>query len=350
MQTMEPNQSKPKHSTPPRKYTAQDLKDMQAWPLERKIQVTQTRILEWIQRWGEDHVYVSLSGGKDSTVLLDLARRVLPSIPAVFCDTGLEYPEIRQFVKTFENVTWIRPEKRFDEVIKEYGYPIVSKEVSRCVRHARNGSPYAISRFNGCNTDGTYSPYKERNFKRWNYLVDAPFAISDQCCEIIKKKPFKAYEKTSGKRPIIAIMADESNLRRTQWLQHGCSVFDGERPISKPMSFWTEQDVLRYIQQFSIPMCPIYGNIVQDKKGKFKTTGESRTGCMFCMFGAHLRKRPNTFQRMQLTHPKQWEYCMKPIEQGGLGLSVPLDYIGCPWKNEEEKTEASSPDATSDKC
>ena len=323
---------------------------MQAWPLERKIQVTQTRILEWIQRWGEDHVYVSFSGGKDSTVLLDLARRVLPSIPAVFCDTGLEYPEIRKFVNTFENVTWIRPEKRFDEVIKECGYPIVSKEVSRCVRHARNGSPYAISRFNGCNTDGTYSPYKERNFKRWSYLVDAPFPISDQCCEIIKKKPFKAYEKTSGKRPIIAIMADESNLRRTQWLQHGCSVFGGARPISKPMSFWTEQDVLQYIQQFNIPMCSVYGDIVQHKRGKLKTTGESRTGCMFCMFGAHLDKPPNTFQRMQLTHPKQWEYCMRPIEQGGLGLSVPLDYIGCPWKNEEEKAEASSSNTAPDKC
>ena len=48
---------------PPQKYTKEDLKAMQAWPLERKIQVTQTRILEWIQRWGEDHIYISLSGG-----------------------------------------------------------------------------------------------------------------------------------------------------------------------------------------------------------------------------------------------------------------------------------------------
>lgn len=55
-------------------------------------------------------------------------------------------------------------------------------------------------------------------------------------------------------------------------------------------------------------------------------------------------------RKIQLTHPKQWEYCMKPINQGGLGLSVPLDYIGCPWKNEEEKTEASSPNAAPYKC
>ena len=349
MQTMEPNQSKPKHSTPPpRKYTSQDLKDMQAWPLERKIQVTQTRILEWIQRWGEDHVYVSFSGGKDSTVLLDLARRVLPTIPAVFCDTGLEYPEIRKFVKTFENVTWIRPEKRFDEVIKECGYPIISKEVSHNICAARNGSQYALRTLDGVAADGSYSYYRDRNFAKWKYLMDAPFPISDQCCNEIKKKPFKKYEKEHGQHPIVAIMASESRLRKLSWMNNGCNMFDGKRPISKPMSFWTEQDVLHYILKFNIPLCSIYGDIVTEKGGKHKTTGNIRTGCMFCMFGAHLDKPPNIFQRMQLTHPKQWEYCMKPIEQGGLGLSVPLDYIGCPWKN--EKTEVSSPDATSDKC
>ena len=88
------------------KYTTADLKEMQAWSLERKIQVTQTRILEWYMKNG-GQVYVSFSGGKDSTILLDLARRIYPDIPAVFVDTGLEYPEIREFVKTIENVTWL---------------------------------------------------------------------------------------------------------------------------------------------------------------------------------------------------------------------------------------------------
>lgn len=74
-------------------YTSDDLKTMQAWSLERKIRVTQTRIIEWYQHY-KGQVYVSFSGGKDSTVLLDLARRIYPEIPAVFVDTGLEYPEI----------------------------------------------------------------------------------------------------------------------------------------------------------------------------------------------------------------------------------------------------------------
>lgn len=81
---------------------------MQKWSLERKIQVAQTRIIEWYQHW-DGQVYVSFSGGKDSTVLLDLVRRIYPEVEAIFCDTGLEYPEIRQFVKEFENVTILRP-------------------------------------------------------------------------------------------------------------------------------------------------------------------------------------------------------------------------------------------------
>lgn len=99
-------------------YTRQDLSVMQAWPLERKIRVTQAKIIEWYHHYG-GKVAVSFSGGKDSTVLLDLARRAFPDIPAVFVDTGLEYPEIREFVKTVPNVTWLRPEMPFSKVISQ---------------------------------------------------------------------------------------------------------------------------------------------------------------------------------------------------------------------------------------
>lgn len=61
---------------------------MQAWPLDRKIQVSQTRIMEWYQHYN-GQVYISFSGGKDSLVLLDLARRIYPDIKAVYIDTGL---------------------------------------------------------------------------------------------------------------------------------------------------------------------------------------------------------------------------------------------------------------------
>ena len=119
------------------RHTISDLHQRQALPLEAKIKLTQQRIREWIDEYGEDGVYISFSGGKDSTVLLDIVRKDYPFVKAVFVDTGLEYPEIRSFVKGFENVDWIKSKMTFKQVIKKYGYPFISKEVSECVDGAR---------------------------------------------------------------------------------------------------------------------------------------------------------------------------------------------------------------------
>lgn len=117
-------------------HTKSELKQMQSLPLNVKIQMTKRRIREWYEYW-EGQVYVAFSGGKDSTVLLHMVRELYPDVEAVFVNTGLEYPEIQKFVKTFDNVTMLRPKMRFDEVIKKHGYPLISKEVSECVCGAR---------------------------------------------------------------------------------------------------------------------------------------------------------------------------------------------------------------------
>lgn len=119
------------------KHVISDLYQMQSLPLNAKVRMTQWRIREWVDEYGEDGVYISFSGGKDSTVLLDIARKLYPNIKAMFVDTGLEYPEIRQFVKQFNNVDWIKPKMTFRQVIERYGYPFISKEVSECVYGAR---------------------------------------------------------------------------------------------------------------------------------------------------------------------------------------------------------------------
>lgn len=110
--------------------TKNDLAILQALPLEVKVRMTQNRIREWVSEFGTSGVYVSFSGGKDSTVLLHIVRQMYPDIEAVFVNTGLEYPEIQSFVRTFENVTILRPKMRFDDVIRKYGYPILSKNIS----------------------------------------------------------------------------------------------------------------------------------------------------------------------------------------------------------------------------
>ena len=143
----------------------------------------------------------------------------------------------------------------------------------------------------------------------------------------MKKNPAKKYEKETGNKPVVATMACESQERRTQWLQYGCNVFSDRRPISRPISFWTEQDVLEYILKYNLDYASVYGDIVRDKNGKLKTTGESRTGCVFCGFGVQAEKEPNRFQCRKATHPQLWEYCMKPWGNGGLGMKEVLEFI-----------------------
>lgn len=312
------------------KHTREDLHTMQGWSLERKIRVTQTRIMEWYLKHN-GMVFQSFSGGKDSTVLLDLVRRVYPDIPAVFVDTGLEYPELREFVRTKDNVTWLRPRYPFFEIIEKYGYPIISKEISDCVEGARKGQAYRLARINGelLDKNGNKSQF---NCENWRYLLDAPFAISAKCCYHMKKAPIYKYERMTGRRAIIGTMACESKLRLQSWLKSGCNGFESSRPVSQPLAFWLEQDILRYLKLTGIPYAPIYGEIVEttNKKGSpiLTTTGVERSGCMFCMYGVHLDPLPNRFQRMELTHPKQYDYCINRM-----GCGRVMDYIGIPYRN-----------------
>lgn len=119
------------------KHTIQDLYQMQSLSLDAKIRMTKARIKGWIDEFGEDGVYVSFSGGKDSTVLLDIVREDYPNVKAMFVDVPTQFPELRKFVEKFDNVDIIRPKMNFFEVCKKYGFPLISKEVSECVEGAR---------------------------------------------------------------------------------------------------------------------------------------------------------------------------------------------------------------------
>ena len=171
------------------KYTPEDLKAMQAWSLERKIQVTQTRLIEWYQKF-EGKVYVSFSGGKDSTVLLHIARQLYPDIEAVFVDTGLEYPEIREFVKTFDNVTWLRPEMNFREVVMKYGYPMISKRISHNVSVARRNPDGKVAR---------YFVLANAREVKYEKLINADFLIDRRCCDVMKKSRSRCMKDKRGK-------------------------------------------------------------------------------------------------------------------------------------------------------
>lgn len=314
-----------------------ELKQLQALPLDVKIAKTNQRIKEWVDEFGVDGVYVSFSGGKDSTVLLDLVRRLYPGVEAVYCDTGLEYPEIRDFVKTFTNVSWVKPEMNFKQVILEYGYPFISKEVSHKIYDVKTSAKaQSIDYRDTYLYDYYFNPEGEHckkfpNFciKKWSFLLDAPFNISHKCCDIMKKKPLKKYGKASGKVPFIGTLGSESLLRATNWIRHGCNAFDSKNKTSAPLSFWTEQDILSYIYKNHIKICPVYGDIEYDSnKQAFVTTGCKRTGCMFCGFSVHSKRgEPDKFVSMKSSHPHQYAWIMKPVEEGGLGYKEVIDWI-----------------------
>ena len=349
------------------KHEAWELAQMQSLSLESKIRMTQQRIRAWYEHWN-GQVYVSFSGGKDSTVLKHIVDGMYSDVPAVFVNTGLEYPEIQQFVREIKagkygcfnsDVVIVRPEMRFDEVVKEYGYPVISKEVAKVICYAKKGSKWAVNNLKGINKKGEQVEFKKR-YAKYAHLVDSDFPISSYCCDVMKKRPASLFEKQTGRKVIVGTMASESTQRLQGWMKTGCNAFDSKKPKSKPLSFWTEQDIYHYIKKYNVPYCSIYGDIVvkQNVDGEnilegqmniidylgchteediLTTTGCSRTGCIFCMFGCHREKEPTRFQRLKQTHPRQYEYCIgggemvegkwQPSKEG-LGLGKVLDYIG----------------------
>lgn len=174
-----------------------ELHQMQVMPLRYKIRMTADRIESWYAHYahyslewadnGPPGVYMSFSGGKDSTVLLHILKNHCIAVydcPAVFVDTGLEYPEVRQFAIENADVV-LRPRMTFKKVIETYGYPVIGKNQARYIRdlqnaHGQNDATVNL-RLTGYNRKGVYCPSMKLADK-WHFLKDAPFKISEQCC------------------------------------------------------------------------------------------------------------------------------------------------------------------------
>lgn len=394
------------------RHTLQDLYELQALPLDLKVRLTKQRIREWIRYFGENGVYVSFSGGKDSTVLLDIVREDYPNVKAMFVDVPTQYPELRDFVKTYDNVDIVRPRISFAEVCKRYGFPLISKEVSEAVYNARKyltalekknrpdrqtdrvrnawamadllgiekrgkgeNKSYELLKKGIIPSDMNYEfgfpmrllsvlgkvPHKEKgkitneysdryDKSRYRFFLDAPFEISSMCCNVMKKNPAHKYQKETGKVPFTAQMASESRLRAANWVKYSCNGFELKSPISNPMSFWTEQDVLLYIKAHDLKICSVYGDVVTDDEEwgqidfaewtgnelfelgqkPLHCTGCSRTGCVLCGFGAHMNG-DDRYLKLKETHPGLYGLLDK-IENNGYTMRQAIE-----WTNEHGK-------------
>lgn len=304
--------------------TTKELQYRQGWTLNQKIDHAVGAIETFISQTGRTP-YVSFSGGKDSTVLLDLVRRFINrDIKGVYCNTGNEWPEIVRFVRQTENITVIRPEMTVKKVLDKYGFPIVSKEQAKNIREAKHTkSEYLLNkRLNG-SQNGKYKSGKISDC--WQFLIKAKFEVSEKCCACLKKRPFYKYEKETSEVPILGIMTEESDLRNSQYIRRGgCNSFTG-RIASYPVSIFKERDIWEYKNKFKISFSPIYD-----------IPGVTQTGCMFCGFGAHLEKDFSRFELLYDLHPKAYSLFMN-YQNNGITYREALRTIGIQLPDENRQ-------------
>jgi len=286
--------------------------------MELKLEYTKMLIHCWVESWGVENVYVAYSGGKDSEVLLHIARELYPEIKAVFSNTGLEFPEIVKHVKKHANVTVLRPKLPFHKVIERWGWPVINKEVAKAISRYRNTKrqDQRDYRLNGKIVNGKRVTVGTIP-KKWQFMIHAPFKISDMCCTQLKKNPFKKYERETGGKPMIGIMGGDSNARKIDIKNRGCNVYDAKAPQSRPLANWDDRDIYDYIDKFGVKICEVYA------------MGHERTGCAFCLFGADQESKKtgtNKYEKMKLTHPKLYDYCINK-----LGAGEVMDFIGIPY-------------------
>jgi len=285
------------------------IDQLSSLPLEAKIIHSQNIIRNFYEHEMIDgNIYVSFSGGKDSTVLLDIVRDIYPNTIATFFNTGVEYPEVLRFIKETDNINIEPPKMNFKQVVDKYGYPIISKETANKIYDIRCGKSEKLrnKRLYGDDKGNGKLPQK------WHFLLDAPFKISDKCCDQYKKNPADRYKRASKLNPIVGTTAEESLLRRTSVMKNGCNTFTLRQPSSKPLFFWKAEDIWAYIKMKNLPYSEIYN------------MGYDRTGCMYCMFA--IMNEPDKFLRLKKSHPHQYNYCMNKLDYGKV-----LDYIGIPY-------------------
>ena len=283
-----------------RRKTLTSLREMN---LESKIIQTKYLIRCAVIEFGLDKVYISYSGGKDSTVLSHIAKSMYPDILHLFANTTNEYPETIQHIKWEKeengtNIITVLPIDAkgdtwtFKKVVETYGYPMFSKRVANAIRTYQ----HALSE----RTKQNSQDYLDRNFKKYEKYKELP--ISDKCCDKLKKEPLRRKAKQLGLEcAILGILASESYQREKDWLEYGCNVFHERKDNqSRPLSFWNDKDILEYIERYDVKIPKLYD------------MGYSRNGCMYCGFGVHLEPEgQNRYQRLKKTHPIQYQYFIK---------------------------------------
>lgn len=339
------------------KVTREQIQQRLAWPLDMKIEYF-CKIYSQFMIHTKGNCYQSFSGGKDSQTGSDIIEKIHNGIfkhitpnwdrvvsygmpPRLFSNTGLEFPEIVSHVSNFSDVTIIKPLMGFTRVIKEFGVAVGSKKVAMMVSRLKgyietpspNNNATKTLYLTGIKQDGTKSKQSKLP-EKWVRLLDAPFKVSDKCCDILKKEPFRRYEKETGRKPIVFTTVSEGDQRMQSYQKTGCNSFEEGKEKCRPYSIFTDQDTWEYAKRWNIRFAEVYYERtipVEQLDGSVRLTtieAEGRTGCMWCMFGIHLedKTKNNRIQRIAISHPKIHDVIINKC-----GLGVVLKYISVPF-------------------
>lgn len=329
--------------------TPQEFHQKQSLPYEAKVIHARQRAIEFYEKL-QGNVFCSVGGLDSITLLAFLRREVDKSIPGVSV-SSLEDRSIQEIHNQLENMVILKPYKSKVEVIKEFGYPVISKEKAGKIHHLQNPTEknstvrHAIltgetGKQGGYRTKETGS--RMRLPQKWldlfagmyneqygtNYKT-APFKVSSDCCYYMKEKPCDDWAKKNKMRPYIGLMASEGGQRQKALVRNGCNYYGKTVTRSCPFAIFNRQDLLQLALELQIPVPKIYGTIEQDQSGILYTTRAQRTGCSMCGFGIHMEKRPHRFDRLREDNEKEWRFWMYDMGWGEV-----LTYIGVEWEDE----------------
>lgn len=320
----------------------------QKFAYEIKVEYAAKRAREFMLECEKRELNYHVSvGGLDSITLLVFLRKLGIDVPAISV-SSLEDKSIQKIHKEL-GVIPVKPLKSKVQVIREHGYPILSKEIAGKIDLLQNPSDknktvrHAIITGEtgeyGGNRTGTRMQLAHRWLKLFGgyenetegtHYGKPDFKVSDKCCYWLKEKPCDDWAKEHNSVPYLGLMASEGGRREKALMRNGCNYF-GETTIrSAPFAIFYRHDLLRLALDLNVPVPEIYGEIRPDKDGILQTTGAQRTGCSMCGFGIHLEDRPHRFDRLRKSNPKEWAFWMYEMGWGHV-----LDYIGVAWEDEQ---------------
>lgn len=329
-----------------------------AMPYEAKVALAENRIWEWHDTcWANDKDYHVSVGGLDSITLLALVRKVLGPDTIGVSISQLEDKSVQR-VHEEMGVVRINPMKTKVRVLKELGFPVVSKAKANKIHYLLDkdadkqtfihaimtGDMGAQGHFQ--HSEKIKLPDKWIELFGGNYAYMRPdlncktpnFKVSSECCYWLKELPADKWAKEHNSWPFLGLMQSEGGQREMGLLKNGCNYVGKSTARSCPFNYFTRQDLLQLALDLNVHVPEIYGEIVREPDGTLRTTKAQRTGCSMCGFGIHMEKRPHRFDRLREQNPKEWHFwmyeCVTDGETGEkYGWGRVLDWIGVEWEN-----------------